>query len=414
MNLPSLTVLAEPRFRLLWIASTASAFGSAFTAIATSFGVLNSGGSASSLGLVLTGGTVTRLIFFPIGGVWADRVPRRTVMIGANLFQMLVQAAAAAILLAGIARVWELLLASSMLAAGIAMFAPASTGLVAEVVSSQRLQEANALLAISRQAASLLGPALSGLLIAAGNAGWSFAFDALTFGVSALCLAGVRSMSRPGRSRTSLLADITEGWRELTKRSWYWLNLISHAFWNLGLAVFFVIGPAVSRARLDGAIGWGLVSAGLAAGGIVGGLISLRLVPRRPLVAGNLALMLGALPLLALAHHLELYVVIISAGLAFAGQVFLNSVWSATVQRLMPPAALARLSSYDYLISYAIMPIGFALAGPVSATAGIGRTLVIGGLMMLVPSALTAFMPSVRKVTDHDEYVVTGPDPVTR
>jgi MFS family permease len=414
MRLSALSALADRPFRLLWLGKTTSGVGSAFTPVALAFAVLEIGGTATSLGLVLTAAAVTRLAFLLIGGVWADRLPRRAVMLTADLVRLLVQTGIAVVLLTGVAQVWQLAVAAVLTSVASAFFRPASIGLIAQTSAPDRRQQANALLSISDSTAQFAGPALSGVLVATAGAGWSFAIDAASFAGSAFFLALMPALGTVRTARQSFVSDLAEGWREVASRHWYWLNLIAHAIWNLAYASFFVLGPVIAARRLGGATGWGVISAGLSAGAIIGGFITLRARPRRPLVAANLALVLGALPLLALAGHLPLYAVVLAAVIALAGGAFLNGIWDTAIQSLMPEHVLARAESYDSLLSFVAMPVGYAIAGPVSAAIGAGVTLIIGAALMVVPSALAAFIPGVRAVARHPDGTITGPTPVPR
>lgn len=395
-------VLAETPFRLLWLAQTTSSAGSAFASMALAFAVFSVGGSAVSLGLVLTSGAVTRLVLLLLGGVWADRLPRRRVMISADVVRMICQGGMAVLQLTGHASVWQFAVANVVVSGASAFFLPASTGLAAEVVSAPRLQQANGLLAVGNNTASFVGPALSGLLVAAVGPGYSFAVDAASFAGSAIFLSAIPVLGRTQAARQHWIADLVEGWRELAARPWCWLNLLGHSFWNLGMAVLLVLGPVMARADLGGAVGWGLISAGLSAGAVIGGLAILRATPRRPLFAGNLALLPGGLPLLALAGHQPLYVVIVASVISFAGMSFMNGLWTTALQQMVPAHALARISSYDNLVSYAILPIGFAVSGPVAVAAGIRSALIIAAVAMIIPSAVIAVLPSVRQVRCDD------------
>lgn len=166
--------LAERPFRLLWLAATTSAVGSAFIPVALAFAVLGLHGTATSLGLVLLTGTIAGLLGYLVGGVWADRISRRTLMIAADLLRLVVESAVAVLLLTGHSRIWELACAYAITQIASSFFDPASTSLVAEIVAVGRLQKANSLLSISRSATSVAGPALSGVLVAtAGLAGRS-------------------------------------------------------------------------------------------------------------------------------------------------------------------------------------------------------------------------------------------------
>jgi hypothetical protein len=232
----------------------------------------------------------------------------------------------------------------------------------------------------------------------------------VSFAGSAAFLLAMPAMAKVGSSEQHWWADLKEGWSELIVRRWCWLNLIGHALWNLAMAVLLVLGPVIADERLGGAFGWGLISAGLAAGAIAGGLATLRAAPRRPLVVGNLALVTGGLPMIAIAMRQPLFVVVISALVAFGGMAFLNNVWTTALQQLTPAHVLARISSYDSLVSYAILPIGYALTGPAVAVIGTGPVLYAAAALMVFPSVLVALLPSVRQVERQPDGVFTGPD----
>ena len=160
--------------------------------VALAFAVLDLTSSATSLGLVLVAAFVPRVVLLLLGGVVADRWPRRRVMLATDVVRASTQALVAFVLLSGQARLWHLALLFAAYGAADAFFSPASTGLVPEVVPGERLQEANALLSLSRSATTVAGPALAGLLVALSAPATVFAVDAATFVVSALSLALLR------------------------------------------------------------------------------------------------------------------------------------------------------------------------------------------------------------------------------
>ena len=162
----------------------------------------------------------------------------------------------------------------------------------------------------------------------------------------------------------SFLADLAEGWHELAIRPWYWINLIAHACWNFAMPAMLVLGPVIAARSLGGATAWGLISASFGVGAVAAGLFVLRVKPRRPLVVGNLLLTLGALPLLALAFSRSVPLICAANVLDGFGLVSLNGLWTPTMQVLIPEKVRSRVDSYDWLVSLVIMPVGFAVAGP--------------------------------------------------
>lgn len=405
----SLAPLAGRAYRLLWIGQTVSSAGDAVVQVALVFAILHVGGTASDIGYVVAIQMVTRVVFILAGGVWADRLRRQFVMLASDALRAVVQAALAVLLVTDQAHVLELGAGAAFYGAAQAFFGPASAGLIPETVPAGQLQQANALIGFSRSFLSVGGPAVAGLLIAVFGPGLVFAMDAATFVVSAASLGLLRLAPRSLPRRASFRADLAVGWRELAIRPWYWLNLIAHALWNFAIPAYYVLGPVIAAARLGGASAWGAISASWAAGAVAGGLIALRVRPRRPLVAGNLALVLGVLPLLALAGSLSTWEIGVAAAFGSAGMIFLNTAWAATMQELIPDQVRSRVDSYDWLISLVVMPAGFAIVGPIAARAGDAVTLVGAAAVLAVPSALVALLPAIRAVRRNAEGGIVDP-----
>jgi MFS family permease len=169
--------LSERPFRLLWLGQTTSAIGDVMIGVALAFAVFQIGGGAAQLGLVLASLTIGRTAFVLVGGVWADRLPRRLVMLTCDAIRAVVQSFVAVALLTGAAEIWMLAVTSFVFGAASAFFLPAATGLVPQTISAGRLQQANALLALSRSSVQVVGPAVSGVIVAATEPGWVFAID---------------------------------------------------------------------------------------------------------------------------------------------------------------------------------------------------------------------------------------------
>jgi MFS family permease len=399
MRLPAaLSPLAERNFRMLWIGQGVSSIGDSLVNIALAFATLSVAHSASALGLVLALALVARVLALPIGGVWADRLPRQLVMLASDGIRAAVQAIVGALLITGHAQLWHIVVGAVVYGFADGFFVPASGALIPQTVSAQRLQQANALMGLSRSVTQVAGPAAAGLLVAVFGPGWVFAIDAATFAVSALSLALMRVTPIPGKADANFWSELVEGVRTVTSRRWYLLNLGAHALWNFAIAAFFVLGPIVAKNKLGGPSAWGLIGAAMGVGAIAGGLIALRATPRRPLVLANLALILTAPQLLALAVPLPTAAIMAVCVVGWAGLTFLNEVWFATIPQLIPADVLARANSFDWLVSIIAMPIGFAVSGPVADHVGIPTTLVAAAVIMSLPCALIVLVPGVRHV----------------
>src|SRR5579859_6405673 len=224
MRLPArLAVLRERNYRLLFAGQVTSVLGDAMTPIALSFAVLDRGGNARQVGLVLGSGAFTLVLFLLAGGVIADRLPRRAVMVGADAVRCAVQAVSAVLLLTGAWRLWELAVLQAAWGVGAAFFTPALTGLVPEVVSAERLPEANALQGLTWSIGAVAGPALAGVLLATTGAGAALLVDAATFAVSAVTLSRLRLTPSVGSKGRTMVADLREGWVAFRERTWLWV-----------------------------------------------------------------------------------------------------------------------------------------------------------------------------------------------
>ncbi len=412
MKLPkAFTPLAERNFRYLWTGQAVSAAGDALSPIALAFATLQIAHSASALGLVLAAATTGRVVLLPVGGVWADRLPRQLVMLSSDSIRAVAMLTLAVVVLTGHAQLWMLIVPAVADGAASAFFLPASGALVPQTVSVTYLQQANALMGLTRSTTWVVGPAVSGLLVALAGPGWVFAIDAATFVVSALSLAMLRVPAMPPKEKTSFFAEMVAGWRAVSSRTWYLINLCSHALWNFAIAALFVLGPIIAKEHLGGASAWGLIGASMGAGSVIGGLIALRVMPRRPLVAANLALTLAALEALALIGPSPIVVIMATGVLGFAGLTFLNEVWFATVPQLLPADVLARANSFDWLLSLIAMPAGFAVCGPVADHVGIPTTLVGTAILLAVPSVLIMLVPGIRGVRRTPDGLVVASTP---
>ena len=349
--------------------------------VALAFAVLGMHGSGSDLGLVLAVGLVPNVVLVLVGGVAGDRWPRGRVMLWSDAVRFVSQGAIAVLLLTGHAQLWQLFVSSAVWGTAAAFFTPASTSVVPETVSPARLQQANALLGLTRGVVGLGAPTLAGILIATVGTGIVFAIDSASFLVSALFLLRLPLPTLPIRlGQTSFLRELADGWQELKTRTWLWASIIAFGALNMGVAVFFVLGPLVVFRDLGGARDWGLIMSGSAAGALVGGAIALRWKPSRPLVVVFGITLFSAVQLLLLVPPAPLIAMVAAAVLSMIGVTIGTVVWTTTLQEHIPPRALARVSAYDWLGSLVSVPIGFALAGPVACpVAGLERRLIGGG-----------------------------------
>lgn len=395
----TLTPLGERRFRLLWLGRISSAMGDAIVPVALTFAVLSIHRSATALGAVLAALMIARVVFTLAGGVVADRISRRTVMLSCDLVRGGVHAFTAAMLLTHHMTLELFIVTEAIFGMASAFFGPASDGLVPQTISAQNLQSANALLGMSRNVLNVFGPALSGALVAAAGPGYVFAIDAASFAASAIFLSRL-DVDAPARGpRTAFVAEIRDGFREVTSRAWVRAPLAGFAISNLAFAAFIVLGPLVflhhfSSPKSD----WGIVSACGSFGAIVGAIASVKLSPRHPLHSAFVASTLIAVPIAALAGPLPPAAIAVAWGFGMGSVALTNTLWETTLQRLIPEHIYSRVRSYDILVSFVFMPVGMIAFGPIAAAVGDEWTLLGAAAVAAAANIAVAFAPGVRAV----------------
>ena len=396
--------LHERRFRLLWLGRVSSAVGDALVPVALAFAVLSLG-SPTALGGVLAAFMVTRVAFTLVGGVVADRLPRRSVMLACDGIRAVVEAFTAVMLLTHNMTLPLFFVTAAVFGAASAFFGPASDGLVPQTVSPANLQPANALLGMSEKTMNVFGPAVSGVLIALAGTGWIFAIDAFTFVGSAFFLLRLPLPAHVRAEHSQFLRELREGFREVTSRAWVGAPIVGFAISNFCFAAFIVLGPGIFRDHLGGARNWGIVSACGAIGGILGGVVSVRLRPHRPLAFGFVATMLVGVPIATLAPPLPALAIAAAWGVGMASVALSNTYWETTLMRRIPASVFARVRSYDTLASFVFMPIGFVAFPLIAKTLGVETTLFAAAGVAAATSLVVALLPAVRAVTDDGAVV---------
>jgi MFS family permease len=402
-------------FRLLFAGQALSVVGDRITPVALAFAVLDLG-TATDLGVIFAVGTVPFALFAVAGGVVADRVGRRQVMLVSDLARASVQACTAAILLAGVAEVWMLIVLSAIYGTASAVFSPALNGLIPQTVEPRQLQKANALLSLTRSLATVAGPALAGVIIALAGTGEAIALDAATFALSALCLLRLRE--RPVASESAagapggFLSQLRAGWREVRARTWLrrGLGAIS-AYHVVVLPSVYVLGPVLAARELDGASSWAFIVAAFGVGTIAGNVIALRFRVHRPILVAAVALVLASLQAAIIGSGLGTIGIGLLEVVAGAAAGLFFTFWDMSLQEQVPPGAVARVSSYDFAVSIGLMPLGLALAGPVADAAGLHETLWAMSAVGMTSALVWLAAPSVRRLRRPPAAVAQPPEP---
>ncbi|MFI6293579.1 MFS transporter [Nonomuraea sp. NPDC050790] len=377
-------------FTFYFGARTVSLLGDAMMPVAAALAVGQVYGIAG-VGYVLAVWTASAVLVMLFGGVFADRFGARTIMIAADVLRIFTQGVVAFAFLDG-APPYPLLLATAFLSGiGAGLFEPCVNGMVPLVARDP--QRANATLKIAEAITQLAGPALAGILVLAAGPVFVYALDAGTFLVSVVCLLLVR-VAVPRPEPANVLSDLRRGWHEFKARSWMWSVILVWVFWGV-----LVIGPYVPLSSQIIGPDYGWVMAALGSGTVVGGLVAIRLRPRRPLAAGAIALTGYTAVPLTVALGLPLPALMAGHVLGGVALAFWSVMWSTSVQTQVAPDVLNRVSAYQVAGSVAGMAVGQALAGPAALVIE-PRTFLLGSAVvtMAVAAALLLIRP-VRALT---------------
>jgi predicted MFS family arabinose efflux permease len=396
-------VLAIRDFRLLMADRLLAPASVGFSMVGVSFAVLRLTGSPAALSYVLAAQIAPSLVFALLGGVAADRFPPQRVIIAANLMMAAGEGTFGALVLTGHPALWVMICLESVTGTGMAIFYPASQALLPRLVPDSVLQDASAISRMGMNTGLMAGSALGGLLVAAAGPGWALSLCGIGMLGTVPLMLGIRA----GRERfdvdrdtaPSMLGELRDGWSEFRSHTWLWVIVAQFCVvmmaWYGG---FSVLGPVVARAHLGGAAAWGAITAADSLGLIVGGIVSLRVTPRRPMLFVVVTGGAIAISPLALAMVLPLPVICLTS---FGLGVFIEMMmvqWTVAMARNIPAGMLARVSSYDALGSVMAMPLGALIAGPLAAAIGVSTTQYAAAGAIIVASALALIPREIRTI----------------
>jgi MFS family permease len=389
-------VLREREFRLLWLGHSASTIGDRLVFVALALYVTQIG-TPTDVGLVLAAHAIPFVGFLMLGGVWADRLPRHLVMVATDVVRATMHALLAVLILSGAVEIWHIVVIEAVFGAAEAFFRPAFTGLVPQTVPEPLLQEANAATAIVATVAEFAGPALATALVLGVGAGWAFALDAATFVVSALFLIRLKPRARGVAVEAgTVLSELRAGWSEFRARPWVWGIVLIFSFLLIfAFAPYTVLGPTVAEREFGGAGFYGVLAAALGAGTVGGALIGLRWRPERPLLMALVCNLPWTAAIALFAAGAPRPFLVAFFVLSGVGLALFDVWWQTALAQRIPPHALSRVSSYDWMGSLALLPLGYLLAGPAAEAFGAADVLIVGGLVGLAISALGFAIPDV-------------------
>ena len=399
-----LAPLRHRDFRLLWAGMCVSLLGDGAFIVALAWQVYQLSDAPTAMGMVGIAMTVPTIAFLLVGGALSDRLNRRHLMLAADVARLLAATALAALGLTGTLELWHVATLVAVYGTGQAFFAPSFDAIVPDLVPRDQLAQANALDQLVRPIAlRMVGPALGGVLVGALGASAVFAIDAASFAASAATLLLMRPPAVAGATvrAGSVVADLREGWRFVRERRWLWVTFASAAIaYLLFMGPVEVLVPYVVKHDLGAtASDLGLI---FGAGGLASILIAMVLgqlgLPHRSMtfiyVAWTVAtIAVAGYGLGTAVWHLMLASAVFNA-LETAGTI----VWITAKQQHVPAGMLGRVSSLDWLISIGLLPLSFALTGPVSAAIGAQTTLIGAGVLGAVITYGALLLPGMREL----------------
>jgi DHA3 family tetracycline resistance protein-like MFS transporter len=392
-------------FRLLWTGMCVSLLGDGAFLVALAWQVYQLTDAPTAMGVVGAAMTVPTIAFLLLGGALSDRLNRRHLMLAADVARMLAAALLAALSLSGALEVWHIAVLVGVYGTGQAFFAPAFDAIVPDLVPQRQLAQANALDQLVRPIAlRMLGPAIGGMLVGAAGAGAAFALDSASFAVSALALLQMRPrpVARdPGVQAGSVVRDLRDGWHFVRERRWLWVTFASAAVaYLLFMGPVEVLVPYVVKHDLRAAASdLGLI---FGAGGLASIVVAVALgelgLPRRSITFMYLAWTIATVAVVGYGLGTAVWHLMLASAAFNALETAGTIIWVTAKQQHVPSRMLGRVSSLDWLISIGLLPLSFALTGPVSALVGAQTTLVLAGLTGAVVTIGGLVVPGVRAV----------------
>jgi MFS family permease len=386
--------LAHPPFRNLWIGQSLSAVGDSMVIVVIGLYVTRLTGSVSDVGLVLAAYTAPLVGFLLLGGVYADRLPRRSVMLASDTIRGCLHGAVAVLIATGAARVWQLVAVGLLFGTAEAFFRPAYTGLIPQCVPEALIQAAQGLTGVTREGSLIVGPAIGTALVLGVGAAAAYGLDALTFAVSVAFLLRVHPRRRGEPApRSTIRADLREGWVAVRRRAWVWATIAAFSVTLLlGLAPYFTLGAAIAGERYGRVGVFGLVQVMTGIGMVAGTLWAARWRPRFPMRTGFAGCLIWPVSLVAFALGAPAAALILATLGGGVGLGLFGVWWETALAQRIPPHLLSRVSAYDWMGSLALLPAGYALAGVVGAALGPSRTL-LGGAVLCLLSLAAGLLP---------------------
>jgi len=392
-----LAAMNDTGFRWFFLSRAITMIAGSMSSIALAFAVLGIDNSPESLAIVLTVFTLSNVVFLIFGGVVADRLPRALVIQSCYVIDILSIGTTAALLFSGTATIPLLAALSAVNGAASAFVMPAMQGIIPQLTTPEHLQQANAMLSFVRSAVTIGGPVIAGILVATAGPAWAMVVQAIGWLIAIPILALVKLPPPAHGGGTTMFHDLRIGWQEFWSRSWLWTVVLAFMIMNaIHVGAWGVVGPYIAKNNdMLGIAGWGWVVSAEGVGVLLMTLLLLWFPLRRPLRFGMIGMAAFAIPLTVLGAHPAVVLLAIAAFIAGAGVEIFNTGWNLALMENVPGEKLSRVSSYDMLGSFVVMPIGTLIYGWLITHAEPATVLITSGIIYAVVALATLFVPSV-------------------
>jgi len=394
------TLRGHKGFTSLAISRFISNVGNGVSPIALAYGVLSlPGADGKDLSIVMAARFVPLLAFMLFGGVIADRFQRNRLVGGSDMLGSFLAAVSAISLIAGFSSVWLLATMGALFGVLNAIWWPAMSGVLPEILPKEKLQEGNAVIGLMTNFGYIFGTLAGGILVATAGAGWGLLADAISFFIAGAIVWMLPIIGKVKDESPGILHDLVVGWKEFISRSWVIAMVFAFALINMAFeSMLSVLGPLNFSDPKIGPREWSYNLAGLSVGMLIGGIWILKVKVRKPLFLAMILIAISAVWDFALAFDLPIsYTIVASIFSGISLEVFMVT-WNTSLQSHVPEESYSRVSSYDTLGSYGIAPLGIVFAGPLAMHFGVNNILFVTGATTLVAATLSLLVKSVREL----------------
>jgi MFS family permease len=396
------TQLSELRghagFSTLAISRFISNVGNGISPVALAFGVLAlPGATGKDLSIVMAARMFPMIALMLFGGVIGDRFKRNRIVGGADVLGSTFAAVSAISLIVGHSSVFLLALMGALFGILNALWWPAMSGVLPEILPKAKLQNGNAVISMTTNIGYVIGALIGGAMVTAFGSGWALLVDAITFLIAGILVWNLDLPTIVREQKNTIFEDLKSGWFEFISRSWVVTMVISFALINLAFeSMLQILGPLNFAEIANGPKFWSFNLAALTLGMLSGSLISLKVHFPRPLFFAMLVIAASSIWDFSLATKSPLWITLICAFLSGIAVDIFMVVWNTSLQSHIPEESYSRVVAYDALGSYGLSPLGIAVAGPLAQVFGVSTIIYFTGAMTLLAALASLLVKSVR------------------